>query len=353
MAALVGLDYYLRARIKSKNNNTLSVKVKALAREERLRLEIDRVLLQAGIEPAGIEVADSFRRIRVPAGINLETLYQYLIAAVLQAGGEVAPSRNLPRGEKGFSVALAGRAVDTIRLVPAPPVSGKIAIVIDDFGYSDDAVVEQFLNLPFTITYAIIPGLPHSTTIAQRLRRANRAAIVHMPMEALEKKVEQNGYELLVASSPEEIRSRVRKALAAVPGARGVNNHMGSRATQDEALLNTLFAELKKSGMFFLDSRTTPETRAFRLAIKQGLASGLNDGFLDTVAEADYIRQKLSYLARTANESGAAIGIGHPHRATLQVLQEVVPQLQRRGFEMVAAEQVIRRQPQQFSTVVH
>ncbi len=357
MAVLVGLDYYLQSKVRSQRETFhLAGATKALAREQRLRLEMDRVLLENGVAPAWIEEKKNLRRVRVPASVNLGELYQKMIARALQSGAEVqGTSHDLLPGEKELVCTLSGRRVDTIRLTPDAKLdqpAGKIAIVIDDFGYNDDQVVAQFVALPFTVTYAIIPGLPHSTALAQELQRAGKAVIVHMPMEALERKVEQNGYELLVASSPEEIRSRVRQAIAAIPGAQGMNNHMGSRATQNEALLGAAFAELKASGFFFLDSRTTPETRAYALAQKQGLDSGLNDTFLDTVEDAEYVRKKLAYLAGAAGVRGAAIGIGHPHRVTLQVLQEVVPQLQRRGFDLVPVEELIRGQVQQFSTVM-
>ena len=357
MVFLVGVDYYLQTQVHRSETVKSSVKTKTLTREDRLHLELDRLLIEAGIAPAGIEEGrPPRRRVQVPAGLDRDELYQGLIARALQLGAEVrGATQNLLPGEKELVCTLSGRVVDVIRLTPGSSANGstgKIAIVIDDFGYQDDVLIKQFIALPFTITYAIIPGLPYSTALAQKLQQANKAVIIHMPMEALERKVEQNGYELLLASSPEEIRNRVRKAIAAVPGAQGMNNHMGSRATQNEALLNAAFAELKKSGFFFLDSRTTPETRAFALAQKQGLVAGLNDTFLDTVEDKNYVRQKLSHLAGIAGARGAAIGIGHPHRATLQVLQEAVPQLQRRGFEMVAVEDLLRRPVQQFSTIV-
>lgn len=345
MVALVALDFYLQSRSEDSKAYP-AIKLKTLTAEERFRLEMDRVLLAAGVAPAAIEEQKPLRRVRVPPGVEMDDLYRTITARARQLGAETANIRNLPGGEKEFVCMVSGVAVDAFRLSPPAPLgqrSGKIALVIDDFGYHDDDVVKRFLALPFAITYAIIPGLPHSTALARKLQQAGKAVIVHMPMEALERRVEQNGYELLVESSPAEIRSRVRKAMAAIPGAQGMNNHMGSRATQNEALLSAAFSELKKSGFFFLDSRTTPETRAFELAQKQGLAAGLNDTFLDTVVDEKYVRQKLFYLAEVAGARGAAIGIGHPHRVTLQVLQEAVPQLQRRGFEMVPVETLLRQ----------
>ena len=140
----------------------------------------------------------------------------------------------------------------------------------------------------------------------------------------------------------EEIRSRVRKARALLPYAVGMNNHMGSRATQDEALLQALFDELQGTNYFFLDSRTIESTKAYTLAKSNGIEAVLNDTFLDSVEELEAVRKKVWRLAEIAEGRGVAIGIGHQYSATLQALQEIVPVLQQRGFEFVTLDQLLR-----------
>lgn len=314
---------------------------KQLTPPEQLRLALDRVLLDSGILLKWIEERGSLRTVRVPRGMDAAQLQQKLVACLREYDATVQTS---PRNAREFSYALNAQTLGTIRLQqePANKANGKIAIVIDDFGHQDNAAIARFLNLSFEITYAIIPGLPHSQNVARKLERLRKTVIVHMPMEAMEKQVETNGYELRVGMSAEEIRNRVRKAIALLPYAVGMNNHMGSRATQDEALLHALFAELQTTNYYFLDSRTIETTKAFSLAKAGGVDAALNDTFLDSIEELETVRKKIWRLAEIAERRGVAIGIGHPYPVTLQAMQELVPVLQQRGFEFVSLDQVLR-----------
>lgn len=320
--------------------------LKQLSPAEQLRLAIDRVLDDFGIELSRIQERGATRLVRVPHGMNAARLQQQLLACLREHEAKAQAS---PRNAMEIAYSLNEQTLGTIRLLPeasAMKAPGKIAIVIDDFGHHDNAAASRFINLPFNVTYAIIPGLPHSQNIARKLERLRKTVIVHMPMEAMEKQVETNGYELRVGMSTDEIRSRVRKARTLLPYAVGMNNHMGSRATQDEALLQALFDELQGTNYFFLDSRTIETTKAFTLAKSNGLDAALNDTFLDSVEELEAVRKKAWRLAEIAEQRGTAIGIGHQYPVTLQALQEIVPVLQQRGFEFVTLEQLFRPQVQ-------
>jgi polysaccharide deacetylase 2 family uncharacterized protein YibQ len=323
--------------------------LKQITPAERLRLAIDRVLLDFGIQLPWIEERGAARIVRIPRGMNAALLQQKLLECLRENDATV---RSSPRNAREFSYALRAQPLGTIRLLQEamPKANGKIAIVIDDFGHHDNAAIAKFIDLPFAVTYAVIPGLPHSQSVARKLERLRKSVIVHMPMEAMERQVETNGYELRAGMSAEEIRGRVRKATALLPYATGMNNHMGSRATQDEALLQALFEELQASSYFFLDSRTIETTKAFALARANGLDAALNDTFLDSVEELEAVRKKVRRLAEIAEQRGSAIGIGHPYPITLQALQEIVPLLQQRGFEFVTLEQLLR--PRQHATAL-
>ena len=339
---LSALDSYYTSRSHSVVAPVAEKKTsKQLTPSEQLRLALDRVLLDAGIPPKWIEERGVVRTVRLPRGMDAALLQQKLWACLRENNATVQTS---PRNAREFSYALNAQTLGTIRLQqePAPKANSKIAIVIDDFGHQDNAAIAKFLHLPFDITYAIIPGLPHSQNVARKLERLRKTVIVHMPMEAMEKQVETNGYELRVGMPSEEIRNRVRKAVALLPYAAGMNNHMGSRATQDEALLQALFAELQTTNYFFLDSRTIETTKAFALAKAGGIDAALNDTFLDSIEELEAVRKKVWRLAEIAERRGFAIGIGHPYPVTLQALQEIVPVLQQRGFEFVSLDQVVR-----------
>lgn len=357
MASLVVIDQQLR-----KDRRTATVPLKApsvkkirqLTLAERVRLvAIDRALSEAGVLPHRLAESRGALRASIPRNVAIPGLVRAMTKRAQQLGASIISVQDkLPNGGAEFVYVVSGGAPQKVLLQPdlestsiaGTRRSGKIALIIDDFGYQDQQEVSGFFSLPFPITYAVIPGLPYSEQIANHLHGLGKSVIIHMPMEALDRKVEQNGFELLIRLPAAEIRSRVRRAVQAVPHAEGMNNHMGSRATTNEALLTALFAELKQSDLFFVDSQTNNETRAFALAGNAGIAAALNDTFLDNFDEPQHIRQKLLYLAEIASEKGQAIGIGHPYANTLKVLNEIGPQLQQQGLDFVLVRELVGQQ---------
>lgn len=354
MATLVALDDYLRHTRPAAPAATIPVrpKFRELTAAERLRLAIDRVLAESGVQLQWLNERDNLLRVSLPATMSPVALARAIAQRAQKLGATVTSlQESLPAGGAEVVYTAPNVPLQRILLLPqaaaGPPIvrrSGKIALIIDDFGYQDQQAVAGFINLPFPITYAVIPGLPHSTAIARHLHRLGKAVIIHMPMEALERQVERNGYELLVDMPEKEIRRRVRQALQAVPYAEGMNNHMGSRATTNKKLLTALFAELKSAKLFFIDSQTNNDTQAFALAGQAGIATALNDTFLDNIENVTHIEQKLALLADLAAQQGYAIGIGHPYPVTLQVLREMGPQLQKEGLEFVPVRTLVQRE---------
>ncbi|MCI0693495.1 divergent polysaccharide deacetylase family protein [candidate division KSB1 bacterium] len=322
-------------------------KVKPPSQEERIRLATDRVLTNFGIRVEWIKYHGNNRDVRVPKEIHPLVIYQVLSNQVRRLGGKVeSATEDLRTGETNLAYSVAGKTLGMIRLIPDPTLTrhaGKIAIIIDDFGYATGGVVNSLLRLDIPITYSIIPGLKFSKELAERLNKAGKAILIHMPMQALERRVESDGYSLLVNMNEKEIRERVRKAIAAVPHAVGMNNHMGSAATVRDSLLAPVFDELGKARLFFIDSRTNPNTHAFKLAKKMGLEAEINDIFLDNEESLEKVQQKMWQLADLAASRGSAIAIGHPHRYTLQAIQEIAPQLVQRGFQFVPVEELTHK----------
>jgi polysaccharide deacetylase 2 family uncharacterized protein YibQ len=354
MAVMIGADFFYRELLKaeppSREKEGLP-KVKTPSTEERIRLATDRTFSNFGIRIEWIKFHGNDRDVRVPKEVHPLVIYQVLSNQVRQLGGKVeSGNEDLRTGETTLTYSFSGKTLGKIRLLPDPNLTrhvGKIAIIIDDFGYNLNDVVTEFLDLEIPITYSIIPGLQFSKETATRVYKSGKPVLIHMPMEALEKRVENNGYSLMVGMREKEIRQRIRKAIQAVPYAEGMNNHMGSAATVVDTLLQAAFDELRQTGLFFIDSRTNSNTRAFRLAKKMGLEAGINDIFLDHEESLESIKQKMWQLADLAAERGAAIAIGHPHRYTLAAIQEIGSLLVQRGFQFVPVEELVRKQPAQ------
>lgn len=170
--------------------------------------------------------------------------------------------------------------------------------------------------------------------------------LLHQPMEPHEEGGKNPGEGVLLTSmTTEELRARVRANLAAMPGACGVNNHMGSRFTEDAAGLGALMTEIKEHGLFWLDSRTTAETRGVEVAHAMGVPALERDIFIDAEVNADFIRRQLRRLIETARVHGTAIGIGHPHPETIAVLRELREELLASGVALVPVSALVRKTP--------
>jgi len=218
--------------------------------------------------------------------------------------------------------------------------STRLAILLDDLG-SDRAAAEAIFAIPFPLTISVLPNHAHSVEIAEDAHRRGYEVLLHLPMQAAgnEKPEVQ---ELRPGMAATEVAQLVGQLLQAVPYAVGVNNHQGSQATSDPALMSELMPVLRDRQLFYVDSRTTAATVAFDTAREDGVRSAFrNVPFLDDVAEVAAVRKQLELALRGAREKGEALAIGHPHPATLQALREVLPQAEAQGVHLVFASDLV------------
>jgi len=220
-------------------------------------------------------------------------------------------------------------------LATAPVSAGDLVIIMDDLGYNL-ARAERILALPAPVTLAILPFAPHSAEIARRASAAGREVILHQPMEAFPgAHVRPTPGTLTAAMTPGEFDAEFQAALAAVPGIIAVNNHKGSRLTEDPATMQRLMSHLAVRQLAFLDSRTTPHSVAYRMAREAQLPSLQRDVFLDHVATPGAVTAAFQRALQVAAERGHAVVIGHPHDVTIRFLEETLPTLPA-GFQVVA-----------------
>ena len=219
--------------------------------------------------------------------------------------------------------------------------AGSVAIVIDDMGGSLPEL-DALTALRVPMTLSVIPQLPHAAEVAASAHRRGYEVMVHLPMEPQgypQRRLENNG--LLLSLTDEEIESQVRRYLELVPHAVGANNHMGSRYTEDSAKMLPVLQVLKERRFYFLDSKTTPLSVGYSLAHELGLKGASRNVFLDNVQEVGAIRAQLQQAARIARKRGSAVAIGHPHKATIEALSRVLPELTAEGITFVKLSQVV------------
>ncbi len=211
----------------------------------------------------------------------------------------------------------------------------RMAIVIDDVGYSL-AGLKEFLALPFPLAFSVLPDLPHSREAGRLIAEAGKELLVHLPMEP------SNGTNpgpgaVLTSQSDEEIRQLLERSLERLPGAVGLNNHMGSLATADRRVMGVVLEFLRGRGMFFLDSRTTANTVGPQLAGELGVSLLERTVFLDNESSASYIEEALQHGVRAARRRGDAVLIGHVQNAELAgELRRLLPGLAGEGVRLVA-----------------
>ena len=246
---------------------------------------------------------------------------------------------------------LAAAAV----LLLVPPAGGAeaaspklIALVIDDFGNNMKGT-RQMLDLPVHLSVAVMPFLPSTKTDAETAYRMGHDVIVHLPMEPMRGKRSWLGPGAITTDlSDGEIRQRVEAAIADVPHAVGMNNHMGSKATADERVMRVVLQVCKEHGLFFLDSRTSWHTVVPKVAREVGVKLLQNDVFLDDVSTPRHISRQLMVLKKHLENHELCVAIGHVGTSgpvTSEVLRSAIPELSSRAMFVRLSELVLPSAP--------
>ena len=204
-----------------------------------------------------------------------------------------------------------------------------MAIVIDDCGQQLD-VMERGVRLKLPLTFAVLPHLAHSAKSAELAHSAGQEVIVHQPMQPEAHDEDPGEGAILQGMKTDRIGKILTASFHDVPHAVGLNNHMGSAATADRALMVATFTALERvrPGAFFLDSRTSAATVAADVARKQGVPTAERAVFLDNDLSEVAIRGELARLMGLAAERGQAVAIGHLKPETLAVLEREMSQLE-------------------------
>ena len=225
---------------------------------------------------------------------------------------------------------------------PGAPARPGLAILIDDLG-NDPAPARRIAGWPEPVSGAVLPGLAYSAASAKALSDGGKQVLLHLPMEPQGyPRVRPGPGVVLRAQSDGEIERTLESDLATVPGAAGVNNHMGSAATADPRVMHAVARVLSRRGLFFVDSRTTEATVAERTAEEESVPSARRRVFLDDVATEAAVRAQLDEAIARAKAEGGAIAIGHPYPATLSVLEKELPGMAERGVRLVKVGELVR-----------
>ena len=242
-----------------------------------------------------------------------------------------------------FGESIGGHVLLNHTFSPQPK-AGEVAIVIDDFGINNPGT-QQMLELGVPITAAVMPNMTFSRQEAEQIHARGYEIFLHMPVEAKDARPEWQGPgALLTGLSDQELSNRLNQALASVPYAVGISNHMGSKGTEDSRIVGSLINMARERGLFILDSKTTERTLLLREALKAGIPAGTRDVFLDNAADLGTIKNQLRQLIALAKKNGKAIGIGHvgpQGPLTARAIREILPEMEAQGVQLVPLSEIL------------
>ena len=207
--------------------------------------------------------------------------------------------------------------------VPRPrvtPDGPRAALLIDDMGYSQTQL-QRLLAMEHAIAFAVLPEAPQAEPTARAVSAAGRDLLAHLPCEPLDRKLMTGMRFLTVDLGAAETARLVEAMLDAVPGARGANNHMGSRFTRQAPAVRGMLSVVRRRGLFFVDSVTAAGSVAHRVARDLGIPSARRDVFLVDDHSLEAVARQLKVLEEVARRQGTALAIGHPREDTMQALE--------------------------------
>jgi polysaccharide deacetylase 2 family uncharacterized protein YibQ len=238
-----------------------------------------------------------------------------------------------------LSVYLDGVLSHSFTLLHRPP---QLAIIIDDLG-QDLKQAKAFLDLGIPLTLSILPDQPYSRELEKMAHERGYEVMMHLPMEP-KNCPRHNPGEGAIYITMDEVRiaETIKKHLKHFSYIKGVNNHMGSCATEDEKTMRAVFTTLKRTGLYFIDSQTSSQSSAYRVAREMKIPSGKNMLFIDNEPEVNYSKDFIEKAVKLAIQRGQGIIIGHPRQTTLEALKEMAPKLKNEGIALVSVSALIQ-----------
>lgn len=284
--------------------------------------------------------------ITIPSNLSLTLVNLRITRMVHAMGGNVI--RGLESNDKGslsLTLGVGKKATDIVIIKKRSGVTVKttrIAIVIDDLGIKDIDLARRLCALDRDITLAILPFQRHTSEIVRLAHSTQTPYILHMPMEPKSDEVNPGKGAILVSDNDSDIKKKLDRAFDDVDGARGLNNHMGSKATEDPRVMECLMKYLGTKTCFFLDSQTSRESVGFGISRKVKIPGAKITGYIDAVDQKEEIEKRLDDFTKFALENGTAIILGHDRPLTVEILERKLPEMEQAGITFVPLTDLIR-----------
>jgi len=295
----------------------------------------------------GLTWKESTQKIQVSQTLPFSLVEENLKRSLSRLGRTVAIHASPSAESLRVDISVQNRRTHQLIFVMLQPKSKKavlrpkIALVIDDLG-GESLIAKELLQWDLPLTFSILPFTPYAKATAKEAHQKGKEVILHVPMEPHGyPKVRPGEGVLLQEMDEESLRRQLIKDIEAVPYIKGASNHMGSRLMEDPEKVKIILSELKRRRLYFLDSRTTPQTVGMDVAQGIGVKAMERSLFIDHSLDEEDIKEKIEKLIRLSLANGKAVGIGHPHPSTIKSIKEMIPKMKERGIEIVPLSSVM------------
>src|SRR4030065_564447 len=271
--------------------------------------------------------------------IILGIAFVVLLSGIVYLSWERTSGKKKERGAKQEETKKPETVTPPSEL-PKKEARPRIAIIIDDLGNSKK-VDDEVLSIDAPLTVSVFPLLSDSKNAAEKASSNGMEVMLHLPIEPHDYPMANPGEGVLLTDMDDiAIITQLYEDIKSVPGIKGVNNHMGSKFTEDVERMRIVLMQLKDKGLYFVDSKTSPRSRSDKTAREMGLRAGARDVFLDNQQDEDHILRQIEELKKIARKHGSAIGIGHPYPVTIATLRKVIPGVEKE-FNIVHASELV------------
>ena len=326
--------------------------------EQKLDGTLLRAIRELGVSPAKIRTSRAedgldLYRFRCPGRMHPVTANRWLSRIIEDEGLRILDCSEAGRPGRPDIFYLVEQTGDPslrarLRLDPPrgdPPLFQDqpiLVIVIDDFGNNYGPVARGLLELPLPLTVSILPDQRRSERVEKEARKHGHSVFLHLPMEPIDWPASDPGPGAVFAGiGRDSVMTLLDRHSAGFRRLDGLNNHMGSRASQDTEVVNAILDWTAERDLLVLDSWTHHKSKIALLAGAHGRPPLRADLFLDGEGEDESaIADNLLELGEIARERGWAIGIGHPRRETYEILKRMTPRLEDYGFRFLNLSQL-------------
>ncbi len=247
----------------------------------------------------------------------------------------------LLKEEKGYKKYLVSYNKLPIQILDIYLKIPKVAVIFDDVGENIELVKEiSKLNIPVTVS--VLPFLLYSKKSAVLARENNIEVMLHLPMEPHDSDVPPGIHAITTEMPDDEIIKWTRESIQNIPYIRGINNHMGSKATEDKRVMRAVLGVAKYYNLYFVDSRTSSKSVVLKIAKEMEIPIGLNQWYLDNKNNIEYIKDRLEQLIKIVLDKGEVIAIGHFRYKTIKAFKDYIAKFKDNGIDFVYVSEIVK-----------